>query len=181
MRVLTSIAIISLIFLLGCVQRTQTKTVQQSQIPQIDIPNFISLKVGSAAPDFSLTAISGKIISLKEELSAGKPVLIQTMAPGCASCVASLKPLSTIYDGYSNKVSFIAFNVGAPDEEYLKEYVREHGFKGEFVTPRETILKAYGIMSTDLLYVIGKDGILKVVRNSPRSAEEWEKVFESVI
>lgn len=161
----------------------KTKNVQTS-LPRsvgLDTARFISLKAGSQAPDFSLPSVSGKNISLKNEIFSAKPVVILTMAPGCASCTASLKPLSAIHDEYAGRIAFIGFNVGLPDMQYLKEYIAEQGFKGEYVSPDEDTLKNYGIISTDILYVIGRDGIVKQVRNSVMSEDAWIKVFEEVL
>lgn len=150
-------------------------------IELIDISKFVSLKAGSPAPDFSLQSISGRTISLKGENAAGKAVVIQTMAPGCSSCAASLKPLGSVYGKHSEQVAFIAFNVGAPDDEYLREYVKEQGFVGEFVTPDESTLKGYGILSTDILYIIAKDGNVKEVTVPPRTADGWEKLLTEAV
>lgn len=174
------IAVIALLLAISAYLITD-RGIFRGDAEKIDISDFISLKAGSIAPDFEFRSINGGYVSMSKTLRSGKAVLIQTMAPGCISCAASLSKVPSVYDKYSSGTRFIGFNVGTPDDGYLEEYVDENGFVGDYVTPDAGTLKNYGIISTDILYVVGKDRVIKKVIVPPRSADEWEAIFKGVV
>ena len=163
-------AMVCIIFIVGCLQTNSP----------IDISKFVSLKEGSVAPQFSFESTTGNIVSLQDYTNSGKPTIIITISPGCISCNKSLTHHALLYDDYSQKVEFIGFNVGGDDFGNLKEYVERKGFRGEYVNVDAKTIEEYGIVSTDIMYIIDSDGIVKDVTVTPRSQKAWKDVFERV-
>lgn len=165
------IILILAIIIVGCVE-TNTP---------FDIAEFVSLKTGSQAPEFSLTAISGREISLNNELDSKKSVIIMTMSPDCASCKESLTSHANVYPEYVDQVTFVGFDVGLEDIKSLKEYVEKNNFVGEYVSVNERIIEEYGIVSTSIMYIIGSNGLVREIKVAPKTEEEWLNALDSSI
>lgn len=164
------VVIILVILALGCLE-TNTP---------IDIAEFVSLKAGNIAPDFSFKSTSGETISLSKNLEDDRSTIIITMSPGCISCNISLTHYSALHDEYEDKVSVIGFNVGGEEFGDLKDYVESKAFKGNYVNVDQKTITEYGIVSTDIMYIIDTFGRVTDVTETPRSKESWTNILESI-
>lgn len=162
--------IILVVLALGCLE-TNTP---------IDIAEFVSLKEGSIAPDFSFRSTSGETVSLSKNLEDDKSTIIITMSPGCISCNISLTHYSDLHDEYQKKISLVGFNVGGEEFGDLKDYVESKEFKGNYVNVDQKTIAEYGIVSTDIMYIIDTFGKVADVTETPRSKKSWTDILESI-
>ena len=133
--------------------------------------------VGSPAPDFTLTDLDGKPVSLSS--FKGKTVVLEWFNPGCpfvrtAHTVGSLKDTPSRVLGTG--VVWIAVNSSAPGKqgstpEQNRSVAAEYGMKYPIVLdPGGEVGHAYGATNTPNMYVIDPAGTLVyrgAIDNSP--------------
>ena len=134
-------------------------------------------KLGAAAPDFTLTDLSGK----KHDLSnyKGKTVVLEWVNPGCPFVVAAHEKggvLETMAKEYAAKgVVWLAVNSGAPGRQgHGKTANSKAAAKWKMKHPilvdeSGRVGKAYGAKTTPHMFVVNKAGKL-VYKGAPDNA-----------
>jgi peroxiredoxin len=136
-----------------------------------------SASIGKPAPQFTLTDLAGKRISLSE--LAGKPVVLEWFNPGCpfvqkSHTAGSLKGLAAKHAG--NSVAWLAINSGAPGKQghgrdANREAAKEFGLTHPVLLDESgAVGTAYGAEHTPHMYVIDEKGMLVyrgAIDNSP--------------
>ena len=69
-----------------------------------------NIKVGDKAPSFFLTTLSGRKFFLSDELTIGKPILLNFFATWCGPCKKELPDIDALSKEYKN-VSFYLIDV----------------------------------------------------------------------
>jgi|GEM_PF-838770 len=78
------------------------------------------------APDFEITTIDGKEISLKKSMKEGKPTVIYLTASWCPMCAKNWPSLSEVYPEFKDKLNLVAVSIDPTDDEaVMKELVKE--------------------------------------------------------
>lgn len=118
-----------------------------------------SLEVGSEPPNFTVKTVNGK----KVELAAlkGKPVVLESYAYWCPSCLIEGKNLTEAVAPYKDKVEIVAFTFD-PNErkDGTEDFKKQTGAFWDFVLldDGKEIVLAYELTGPDITYIIGKDG-----------------------
>jgi peroxiredoxin len=118
--------------------------------------------VGKDAPDFTLTALDGSKVTMKD--TQGSVVVLDFWATWCGPCMQSLPGLNKIYKDLNAK----GLKVYAVDLQESKEKIQPVAAK---VLPDLTVLmdensevsKKYGVSGIPQTVVVGKDGKVKNV------------------
>jgi len=117
----------------------------------------LSVKVGDPAPNFSLTGIDGKEVSLAS--LKGKVVLLDFWATWCMPCKASMPLIQKIHDDYKDKdVAVFGINTFEKREGAGKKFMEEKKYTYGCLLKGDDLARACGVTGIPALIVIGKDG-----------------------
>jgi peroxiredoxin len=84
-------------------------------------------KIGDKAPDFTLTTLDGKSISLSS--FAGKPVVINTWDLDCKACKDEMPFFQEFNAKYfQDKAVFISIDTGNDNTASIKDYLKKNNF-----------------------------------------------------
>ncbi|MCX6004853.1 MAG: TlpA disulfide reductase family protein, partial [Chloroflexi bacterium] len=84
-------------------------------------------KVGDKAPDFTLSSIDGKTISLNSY--AGKSIVINTWDLDCPRCREEMPFFQDLYNKYfQNQAVFISINTGSDNTGSIKDYLKQNSY-----------------------------------------------------
>ncbi len=153
-----------------------------SSISGQQVVGVTSNAVGNVAPDFTLTTVDGKNISLSDLKSSGKPTVLYFWATWCPFCRDELTKLKTIYPQYQNQVNFIGVDVDVEENAAtIKNNVAAQGFLGNYTVASVPMLQAYKIYDTTTKYVIGRNGTIIFSGSGEISDQYWQNLFNQAI
>ena len=119
------------------------------------------LKPGTSAPDFTLTDINGRSVSLRD--FQGRKVVLVFWASWCPDCRAEVPALKELQAGSDpRKVVFVAVSFDRTQQAWEK-YVKENGMTGvqlfESAPRKESFVNdAYHVKWIPSLYLIDEKG-----------------------
>lgn len=70
-------------------------------------PTESKIKVGDAAPEFTVSATNGQF-DLKNALASGKPVFLEVFATWCPHCQREVPSINSLYKKFGDKATFIS-------------------------------------------------------------------------
>jgi peroxiredoxin len=112
------------------------------------------LEVRSKAPDFTLTDIEGREVSLKD--FSGRKVLLAFFSPDCPAYVRMYEELRDLSE-MESRVQVLMISQGS--EEGINRMVEEEGFKFP-VLMWEEVFASYKVPGSPFFYVIDEGGII---------------------
>jgi cytochrome c biogenesis protein CcmG, thiol:disulfide interchange protein DsbE len=128
------------------------------------------VKVGSAAPNFTLTSFDGQTYQLSD--LQGKVVLVNFWASWCKPCEQEAADLETAWRTYASRDDVLFLGVDWTDTEpKAQAYLERFGItypNGPDLRTR--ISQAYRTTGVPETYIIAKDGRLAYVKLSPFSS-----------
>lgn len=125
-------------------------------------------KVGDRAPNVRLAALAGGETTLADEMTAGRPVVLNVFATWCASCRAEMPILGAAH-GVSATVLGIDLREG-PDR--VQALVDETGARYPILLDRDgAVARAYGATSLPTTCVVAPDGTIRRWIVGPVTAE----------
>lgn len=175
------VAIVVLFGALFLLTRSNTKS-QESNI------NRVGLEVGMAPPSFLVKTIDGKNLSL--ENLREKPVILQSYAFYCPSCLLESANLSEAALEYKDRVTIISFTFDPSEtKEATEEFKRAtKGFGGEgafwdfvLLAQGDNVVFNYKMVGPDHTYIIGKDGKIVYRDRGITSPETFKREIQKVI
>jgi len=160
------------------------EAVYKDFMPKIKVPAYADtlaivyknakiLKPGNMAPDFTLTGVDGKPVSLKN--LNGNAVFIDFWGVGCGPCMYDIKnTVPQLHEKYKDKnIVFVNICVDSHEAEW-KNSLKETGLSGTNLIAegwtRNPVCKQYGITAIPHYMVIDANGKI-VDNNSPRPSE----------
>lgn len=187
---LVGVVLIASLFLLAPknqgVNASATKGLPKITTPEIPLsirPGFMAgpIKVGEKAPDFEVTTIEGKKISLRELTASKKPVLIFFSAIWCSSCKATLEASKAVYPKYKDRVLFLDISIDLTENgDVIKSFKERNGYPAEFALANRDVLINYKILSTSTKYGI-RDGVIVYSDVGPLTEKYLEEAFQKTI
>jgi thiol-disulfide isomerase/thioredoxin len=120
-------------------------------------PPGLTVKVGDPAPDFKLTDLDGKEVTLAS--LKGKVVLLDFWATWCGPCVAAMPTMQKLHDEYQSKgVVVLGVNTWEQMPQAAKDYIAKKNYTYGCLLKGDELAEAYGVPGIPTLVVIGKDG-----------------------
>lgn len=166
----------------GCISSQGIPTTQQGT--QVRQSSIFGPQPGEQAPDFSVTTIDGRTVTLSGLTQYKKPVVLYFFATWCSTCIEDLKQAKQVYPAYAGRIEFIAADLDLEeDAQLIDAFVKRYGFEGfrNFALPQEKILIDYRITQTSTKYLISKDGTVIFSHSGATNTEGWRKMFESLL
>ncbi len=148
--------------------------------PAVDAPDFkvISQKIddyvnsfaGCRVPDFTATAIDGRVIS--SEKSAGKITVLNFWFTRCKPCVTEFPSLNKLAEEFSAQgVEFISFALDS--KEVLDTFLISHPLKYAVVPNADSIAATFKIVVYPVNMVLDKNGtILQIFHGGAITADK---------
>lgn len=146
------------------------------------------LEVGMRPPTFKVETIEGRQISL-EDLK-GKPVILQSYAFYCPSCLLESANLSEAALPYKDKITIVSFTF---DPSEIKEATEEFekatkGFGGEgafwdfvLLSQSDNVVFNYKMAGPDHTYIINKEGKISYKDKGITDTETFQREIQKVI
>ena len=135
-----------------------------------------ALTVGTAAPDFQLSSVDGKLFSLSDALSRG-PVLLAFFKVSCPTCQYAFPFYERLFHAYKNKhVTLIG--VSQNDAQETTAFAEEFGVTFPLLlddTRSYPVSNAYGLTNVPTLFWIGTDGKIEIT-SLGWSRPDFEKI-----
>ena len=121
-------------------------------------PNQSSLDVGTAAPDFELTALGGGTVRLSQ--FKGRPVLLSVGATWCPECRASTPVLQSLHESHPELVLLLLDL--EEDANVVQGYVDEMGITYRVLLDLDgKVGKLYKVVYIPTELFIDADGIIR--------------------
>ncbi len=123
-------------------------------------PGGGSLKAGSKAPDFKLTSLDGRSVSLSG--LRGKGVMLNFWATWCPPCRLEMPHLQAVSGELAAKgVVLLAVNIGE-NPALVKEFIKQYGYTFTVLLDMDyDVAGKYNVESIPVTYFIDKDGVIK--------------------
>ena len=149
--------------LLGCGNSSPPPDGTPTTTPPTTPSGDVGPEVGKTAPDFTLTDLDGKTVTLSG--LRGKPVLINFWATWCVPCFEEMPYFQTVYDTWTDKgLTFLSISTGESATR-VSGYLQTNGFKFPvLVDNKGNVALKYGIMYLPTTIIIDKDGIIKLFK-----------------
>lgn len=177
---LAALFLLSLSVLSACASSADHRIAVQGEAVAQSPP--IGISKGQTPPDFTITAIDGKQLSLREFKNENKPVLLYFWASWCPYCSKDFDVVKNVYPKYADKVAFWAIDLDLKeDSELIRSYKNRKSLEGiDFAEGKEGILSDYGITHTTTKYAIGKDGIIIYKGSGVFTEQQWEVLLNGL-
>jgi len=122
-----------------------------------------ALDVGKKAPDFTLSSIDGKPLSLRDALARG-PVVAAFFKISCPVCQYAFPFLDRIYKAYGSKsVTIVGISQNNAKDTGL--FIKEYGVKFPVLlddTNSYPVSNAYGLTNVPTIFWIDSDGTIEI-------------------
>jgi thiol-disulfide isomerase/thioredoxin len=120
----------------------------------------VSPSVGSLAPDFELSNLSGQRIRLGD--LRGRPVLINFWATWCGYCLQELPVIEKYYEKYGSRLIVLAVEVGDSADE-VRDLVAKYGFTFPVLRdPDSLVFQKYRLDSFPVTFMLDTKGMVQV-------------------
>jgi len=122
-----------------------------------------ALNPGTIAPDFTITDMDGKPVSLREALGRG-PVLAAFFKISCPVCQYTFPFLDRIYRAYGNRGVTIV-GISQNDKKETASFIKEYGVSFPVLlddTRTYPVSNAYGLTNVPTIFWIAQDGEIEV-------------------
>jgi methylamine dehydrogenase accessory protein MauD len=114
------------------------------------------LPVGTQAPDFALTTVEGRTVTLGRLLERDRPVALVFLSPGCPSCVSLLPDLARWQTTLSGRITIALVTAGTMAE--ARALAEGHGLKDVLLQQDDEVFHAYRIAATPSGLIVTSDG-----------------------
>lgn len=139
-----------------------------------------SLKVGEAAPEFTVRDLDQKAVKLED--AKGYLLLVNFWATWCPHCVDEIPHLQKVYEKYADKGLKI-YSVSNEDSRDLKEFMKDEDKAMDWHVLRDPsgdAIRTYNVSSIPALYLIGPDGKMLAKGNKLRGDSLDETLEEHI-
>jgi peroxiredoxin len=137
------------------------------------------VKVGSTAPDFVLTDLSGKEHRLSDY--RGKGVFLNFWGTWCKPCEKEMPYINSQYGVYKKQgVEVLAVNVGEPKLS-VQKFADRFGLTFPIMIDREDqVMNAYDVDRLPATFLIDKNGKVKKIITGTMTEEMVKQYMESI-
>jgi len=125
-----------------------------------NLPSAEDPSVGNPAPDFQLSDLDGKTVSLSD--FQGKPVLLNFWASWCRPCRVEMPHIQQVNEEWADKgLVVLAINTGETPSE-VKKFMRDYELSlPVLLDTKRVVTEKYEVWSIPTTIFIDKDGIIQ--------------------
>ncbi|MFJ7981877.1 redoxin domain-containing protein [Lysinibacillus xylanilyticus] len=149
----------------------------------------IGLKNGDTPPDFTLTSLDGKDVTLSE--LRGKKVVLNFWATWCPPCKAEMPHMQNYYEQYAKKdnVEIIAVNLTQAERDITDDAKVDSvmTFRDSFdltfpilLDPKNSAGEDYQILTIPTTYFIDSNGYIQRAIKGPMNVEMLKQYVEAL-
>ena len=141
----------------------------------------VGINQGNLDPDFTITTVDGKTVSLSQ-LTSDKPTVLYFFATWCPNCVRDFVAIKDIYPQYADKVNFLAVDLDSKENaSQIVNYKQRMGLPNiDFAPSDRKILADYNVVYTTTKFFIGKDGTILNKGVGGVDENTWHQIFKSM-
>ncbi|WP_455749327.1 TlpA disulfide reductase family protein [Peribacillus butanolivorans] len=173
-KIIASVVLLSL-FTIAIVQAMDNK-------PDKNVENdsLGGLKIGAAAPDFSLKTLDGKQVNLSDY--KGKKVMLNFWATWCPPCKKEMPDMQKYSQQAGDDVVILAVNIDPEND--VQAFVEDNGIT--FTIPldsqsaKDPVNERYKILSIPTTYFIDSKGIIRNKVISAMQLKDMERNINSI-
>ena len=141
------------------------------------------IREGDQAPEFRLSTVDGKQISLSD--FRGKIVMVHFWATWCPPCVEEIPTLERVYRSFLGKdFELLAVNVDEGGAEAVTSFMQRNRLTLHvLLNPGGSVAKSYGTFKLPETYILDRNGIVryKVIGPANWSVPENLKAIGNMI
>ncbi len=122
----------------------------------------VGLQVGDAAPNFTLTTLDGKQVSLSD--FRGKPVMLNFWYTTCPGCLAEIPGMQRFYAAQQAAgKSFVILGVNSVDDAHTaQQFAQQEGMTYTLVLDdNQRVATLYNLTATPTSYFLDRQGIIR--------------------
>jgi len=125
--------------------------------PQNRQPTIRFVRNPDPAPDFNLTALDGKAVTLAG--SKGRVILLNFWATWCGPCRAEIPDLIELQNKYKDRLQILGLVVDDDDQDAIKEFTEKFGINYPVALATNDIRMQYGgIVALPTSFVLDAEG-----------------------
>jgi thiol-disulfide isomerase/thioredoxin len=149
----TSIAILALVLAFGCARSgTEGKGAGAGKGA---VPANAGA-IGSKAPDFELTDLSGKKVQLSD--FQGKVVILDFWATWCGPCRMEIPNFVKLQTKYGDKLAIVGLTVSSPEAD-VRSFAQKQGINYSVLLEADNLTDRYGgIVGIPTTFVLDRQG-----------------------
>lgn len=139
-----------------------------------------SLQKGDVAPDFTLTTLDGKEVSLSDY--RGKKVLLNFWATWCPPCKAEMPHMQNVHENYGEDIEILAVNLTSLDNGKDKIELFKEDYELTFTIPLDekgTVGEEYQAFTIPTSYFISTEGKIQHKIVGPMDENMMVQLIES--
>jgi peroxiredoxin len=128
----------------------------------------VGLQVGDAAPNFTLTTLDGKQVSLSQ--FRGKPVMLNFWYSTCPGCLAEIPGMQRFYSAQQGAgKDFVILGVNSVDNaQTAQQFTQQNGLTYSLALDNnQQVATLYHLTATPTSYFIDRQGIIRSVVVGP--------------
>ena len=148
--------------------------------PQVTLDVPVGNQVGQRAPDFTLSSLAGRKVSLSD--FHGKVVILDFWATWCGPCRASMPGLEALRTRYQDKgLVMVSVSLDRRGED-AKSYLEKNDYEKliglwESLSAAKQVASQYGVFGIPRTFVIDRQGIIRYCGHPSRltaaTIESW--------
>ncbi|MBK5458665.1 TlpA family protein disulfide reductase [Peribacillus sp. TH27] len=173
-KIIASVVLLSL-FTIAIVQAMDNKPDKNAENDSLG-----GLKIGAAAPDFSLKTLDGKQVNLSDY--KGKKVMLNFWATWCPPCKKEMPDMQKYSQQAGEDVVILAVNIDPEND--VRAFVEDNGIT--FTIPLDSqsaknpVNERYKILSIPTTYFIDSKGIIRNKVISAMRLKDMERNINSI-
>ena len=136
------------------------------------------LTLGKPAPDFTLKALNGDTVALKD--FRGKVVLIDFWATWCGPCIHELPGLKTLYEKHKDNPEFALISISSDtDDDKVSKFVADNEMPWIHIREIEEMQAKYNVVGIPHYTAIDRNGLIREDRL--RGYNQLDAVISSLL
>jgi peroxiredoxin len=135
-------------------------------------------EVAPQAPDFTLSDLDGKSISLTA--LRGKTVVLDFWATWCPPCEFQIPILNDIYEAHQGEVEILGISVDTEGVDVVRAYIEKHRARYPILMGTEALARRFGAPGFPSLIVVDAAGRIAQIHVGLIEAPELEKAIAEV-
>jgi peroxiredoxin len=136
----------------------------------------IGLQIGDVAPNFTLTSLDGKQLSLSQ--FRGKPVMLNFWYSTCPGCLAEIPGMQRFYSAQQAAgKDFVILGVNSVDDaQTAQQFVQQYGLTYSLALDNnQQVATLYNLTATPTSYFIDRQGIIRSMVVGPVDASTLQQ------